>query len=408
MDHRPQTIVHRPQTIADKKLCATSGSGGHGLWTIDHGLWTVFRFSFFLFSILITGCALPFRGVVYLRPDLKDHKWLHARDLKAPETPFRFFESAPNDLGKRIGVNDWSPYVVPIWRNLDELVAAHPNQALVIIRNDTVLYEHYADGDKAHLHPSYSVAKSFTSALVGFAIQDGLIGSLDDLVSTYLPGLSKDPRYNRVKLKHLLNHTSGIEHPLTVDGLLYYGKYLGKATRFIKFKREPGVDQAYMNMNVWLLGQVLEKVTGAPLNEYMQTKIWIPLGMESDARWSADRKERIKPYCCIQATALDYAKFGRLYMKKGNWQGEQLLNKDWVESTLARDTTEGGTFGYHNCWYIGYKEYNDFMAIGLYKQHIYINPDRNIIIISMNERPHSKAQKSLNWEDIFHQIVDQL
>ncbi len=366
-----------------------------------------FPLTLLIIPILLASCAIPFRGVVYLRPDLKDHKWLHALDVKAPETPFRFYQGETNNLGKKIGLNDWSPYVVPIWRSLDELVVAHPNQALVIIRNDTVLYEHYAD-DRAHLHPSYSVAKSFTSALVGFAIHDGLIGSLDDLVSSYLPGVSTDPRYERVKLKHLLNHTSGIEHPLTVDGLLYYGKYLGRATRFIKFKNEPGTNQAYMNMNVWLLGQVLEIVTGAPLNEYMQAKIWIPLGMESDARWSADRKERIKPYCCIQATALDYAKFGRFYMKKGNWQGEQLLSKEWVESTLARDTTDGGTFGYHNCWYIGYKDYNDFMAIGLYKQHIYINPDKNIIIISMNERPRSKAQKALNWEDIFRQIVDQL
>lgn len=369
---------------------------------------SLYRFSVFFFPLLLAGCALPMRGVVYLRPDLKDHQWLHALDIKAPETPFRFTECEPNNLGERIGLNDWSPYVVPLWRNLNELLEAHPNQAFIIIRNDTILYQHYADKDPKHLHPSYSVAKSFTSALVGFALQDGLIGSLDELISDHLPDLCDDPRYKRVKLKHLLNHTSGIEHPLTVDGLLYYGKYLGKASRFIKFKNEPGTNQAYMNMNIWLLGQMLEKVTGAPLNEYMQAKLWIPLGMESDARWTADRKDRIKPYCCIQATALDYAKFARLYLNKGNWNGEQLLSKDWVESTLSRDTTEGGTFGYHNCWYIGYKEYNDFMAIGLYKQHLYINPDKNVIMVSMNERPRSNAQKALNWEDIFRQIVDQL
>lgn len=368
---------------------------------------TFYHFSFFLFTLSIAGCALPMRGVVYLRPDLKDHKWLYALDIKAPETPFRFYESEPNDLGDRIGLNDWSPYVVPIWRSLNELVQAHPNQALIIIRNDTILYQHYAI-DAQMKHPSYSVAKSFTSALVGFAVQDGLIKSTDELIADYLPGISEDPRYGRLKIKHLLNHTSGIEHPLTVDGLLYYGRNLKRANKYIKFVNEPGTNQAYMNMNVWILGQLLEKVTGAPLNEYMQAKLWIPLGMESDARWTADREERIKPYCCIQATALDYAKFGRFYLKKGNWQGEQLLNKDWVETTLSRDTTDGGTFGYHNCWYIGYKDYNDFMAIGLYKQHIYINPNKNIIIISMNERPKSNAQKALNWEDIFRQIVDQL
>ena len=101
---------------------------------------TIFnRFSFFLFALLIAGCALPMRGIVYLHPDLKDHKWLHAHEIKASETPFRFEESKPNDLGKQIGINDWSPAVVPIWRTLDEMVEAHPNQALVVIRNDTVL-----------------------------------------------------------------------------------------------------------------------------------------------------------------------------------------------------------------------------------------------------------------------------
>ena len=359
-------------------------------------------------ALSVAGCAVPFRGLVYLRPDLKDHKWLHAHEIKAAETPFRFQESKPNDLGSRIGINDWSPVVVPVWRTLDEMVKAHPNQALVIIRNDTVLYSHYDENETERLHPSYSVAKSFTSALLGFAVQDGLVKSVDDLIAHYLPGICEDPRYKRLKIKHLLNHTSGIEHPLTVDGLLYYGKNLKRANNYIEFKHEPGTNQAYMNMNVWILGQLLEKVTGAPLNEYMEAKIWIPLGMESNARWTADKGERIKPYCCLQATALDYAKFGRFYLKKGNWQGKQLLNKDWIDWSLSRDTTEGGTFGYHNYWYLGYKDYNDFMAIGLYKQHIYVHPGKNIIIVSMNDRPRSKAQKALNWEDVCRQIVDQL
>jgi CubicO group peptidase (beta-lactamase class C family) len=362
----------------------------------------------FLFPVFLAGCALPIKSIVYLRPDLKDHKRMNARTMKAPEKAFCFHQNERENFGDVVKVNDWSPAVVPLWRSLNELVEAHPNQALVIIRNDTVLFEHYDDNENLRLHPSYSVAKSFTSALVGFALQDGLISSLDEYVADYLPDWSDDPRYRKVQLKHLINHTSGIEHPLTVDGLLYYGSYLGKAKRFIKFENEPGTNQAYMNMNIWLLGQVLEKVTGAPLNEYMQAKIWIPLGMESDAKWTADKKDRIKPYCCIQATALDYAKFGRLYLNKGNWNGEQLLSEEWVNSTLARDTTEGGTYGYHNCWYIGHKEYNDFMAIGLYKQHIYINPDKNIIIVSFNDRPRSAAQKALNWEDVFRQVVDQL
>lgn len=369
----------------------------------------LYPLSLFLLSTTLIGCALPIRGIVYLHPDLKDHTWLRAHEIQAPEEDlFRFSSAEPNNLGQQIGINDWSPAVVPIWRTLDELVKAHPNQALVIIRNDTVMYSHYVDGNKNRLNPSYSVTKSFTSALVGFAIQDGLVASVEDHIADYLPGICKDERYQRVKIKHLLNHTSGIEHPLTVDGLLYYGRNLKRANNYIKFKNEPGTNQAYMNMNVWILGQLLEKVTGAPLDEYMEAKLWIPLGMESPARWTSDKNDWIKPYCCLQATALDYAKFGRLYLNHGNWEGEQVLNQEWVDWSLTRDTTEGGTFGYHNCWYLGHKPNNDFMAIGLYKQHIYVNQNKNIIIVSLNDRPKTKAQKKMNWEDVCRQIVDQL
>ena len=95
--------------------------------------------------------------------------------------------------------------------------------------------------------------------MVGFAVQDGLINSMNDPISNYLPHLSNDERYARVKIKHLLNHTSGIEHPLTVDALLYYGKNLRRANNYIKFKNEPGTNQAYMNMNVWILDNCWKK-----------------------------------------------------------------------------------------------------------------------------------------------------
>lgn len=367
---------------------------------------TAFPVLLFSITLILSGCAIPLKSVVYLKPDLRDHKRMPYLTVNAPETPFTFYKSPDTTFGERVRVNDWSPAVVPLWRSLNELVQAHPNNALVIIRNDTILYEHYRHG-KEKRHPSYSVAKSFTSALTGFAVQDSLL-SLEDSVNRYLPEWSDDPRYRKLKVKHLLNHTSGIEHPLTVDGLLYYGNNLKRAKRHIRFKHRPGFNQAYMNMNIWMLGQILEKVTGGPLSSYLEEKIWIPLGMESDARWTASKRQRIKPYCCLQATARDYAKFGRLYLNGGEWQGEQLLDEAWVDGTLSRDTTDGGTFGYHNCWYLGYQRYSDAMAIGLYKQHIYIYPKKGIIMVSMNDRPRSRAQKALNWEDIFRQIVDQI
>jgi CubicO group peptidase (beta-lactamase class C family) len=356
---------------------------------------------------MISGCGMPARSFILLTPDHKDVYRMPALPLTAPPAPFRFQESANKDLGKRLRLNVWAP-LVPVTRNLDQVLEWYPNQAFVIIRNDTVLYEYYREGKSAAQFPSYSVAKSFISALVGFALQDGLLGSINDPVAKYLPGICDDPRYGRVTLQHLLNHTSGMEHSLTIDGLLYYGNHIDKGFRHMRFVHEPGTNQAYMNINTLLLGFVLEKVTGAPLSTYMQQKLWTPLGMEYDAQWSTDRDGRIKPYCCLQAAARDYAKLGRLYMHKGEWQGQQLLNRSWIEQSIARDTTDGGTFGYHNSWYIGYGPYGDFLAIGLYRQHLYVYPEKGIVIVALNRRPHGKEEKKFNFEDFLHQLVDQL
>jgi CubicO group peptidase (beta-lactamase class C family) len=170
---------------------------------------------------------MPFKAFFLLTPDHKDVHRMPAKELKAPQVPFQFHESADKGLGKRLKMNVWAP-LVPVTRNLDQILEWYPNQAFVIIRNDTVLYEKYREGDPSAQHPSYSVAKSFTSALVGFALQDGLLGSINDPVAKYLPGICDDPRYAKVTLQHLLNHTSGMEHSLTIDGLLYYGNDLEK------------------------------------------------------------------------------------------------------------------------------------------------------------------------------------
>lgn len=359
-----------------------------------------------LCCILLLGCAAPFKSLFLLKPDTKDVDRMALSVVKAPEIPFEFTRSN-SDWGSQLKVNDWSP-VVPVWRNLNELVNHHPNEALVVIRNDTILYENYKDSNPEKLLPSYSVAKSFTSALVGFAIQDGFINSLDEPISNYLTLDVEDERFDSITIGQLLNHTSAIQHALTVDALLYYGNDLSKANKHIELKNDPGTDQSYMNMNIWLLGQILEKTIGTTLVEYLEQKLWKPLGMENEAKWAKDKNGHTKPYCCLHAKARDYAKFGRLYLNKGNWNGKQLLNQEWIENTLKRDTTDGGTFGYRNSWYLGYAEYNDFMAIGLHKQHLYVNPDKNVIIVSLNTRPKTKAQSTLNWEDICRQIVDQL
>jgi CubicO group peptidase (beta-lactamase class C family) len=176
----------------------------------------------------------------------------------------------------------------------------------------------------------------------------------------------------------------------------------------VEFSSKPGTNQEYLNINIQLLGLVLHRITGKLPAEYLTDKLWKPLGMCSDAQWTKDRKGENLTFCCMGATALDYAKFGRLYLNKGDWNGKQIVSKEWCEKSVERDTTEGSSFGYNYCWHIGEKEYGDYMADGLYKQHIYVQPSKKIIIVLMADRENQLKAERVMWRNVFHQVVDQL
>ncbi len=352
------------------------------------------------------GC-LPVRALFLTSPDHKDSERFDSDIIKAGNQPFQF-SKADKRWEKQLKVNDWTTDL-PVFLAIEDVVAKHNTSALVIIRNDTILTEYFKEGSAAdEKHASYSMAKSVTSALIGIAIQEGYIGSVDELVKQYLPELNFHPYFDKLTIRHLLNHTSGIKYSLTIDALIYYGKDVWKGINQIDFDTLPGTKQSYLNTNSQLLGMVLERATKTTTSQYLQTKIWQPLGMESDAFWSTDNKGQAKTYCCLNATAYDYAKFGRLYLNNGNWQGKQIINEAWVKQSIARDTTHGSSHGYNFSWHIGLKGYNDFMAIGLYKQHIYINPEKQLIIVLLNHKEDKLKAERVNWWYVFRQIADQL
>ena len=194
-----------------------------------------------------------------------------------------------------------------------------------------------------------------------------------------------------------------------MDADIYYGRDIWNGVKQIDFEQAPGKIQSYLNINYQLLGIVLERATGISPVKYLEEKLWKPLGMESDAFWSADKKNSLeKTFCCLNATAKDYAKFGKLFLSYGKWEGKQVINKHWIDQSISRDTTEGSSFGYNFGWHIGLKEYSDFMANGLYKQHIYINPEKNLIIVSLNRKEDKLKAERVNWWYVFRQIADEL
>ena len=284
-----------------------------------------------LASITITSCKLG-RFVFYNFADINDYKKFQSRPLHNDSLKYHFILS---DNGKfPITINDKNLNEVPF----DQYLKDTKTVAFLIIKNDTIQYEKYFKGyDKERIVPSFSMAKSITSILIGCAIDEGLIESVDEPITVYIPELKKNG-FEKVTIKHLLQMTSGIKfnesyiNPFGDAASFYYGLNLRKNIGKMKMKSEPGKKFEYVSGNTQLLGLILERsLKGKTVTRYLQDKLWTPLGMEYDASWSIDRNKNglEKTFCCINARARDFAKIGRLYLNKGNWNGKQIVSQKW-------------------------------------------------------------------------------
>ncbi len=359
-----------------------------------------------LLEIVILGCmvsCVPINSILLGRPDKKDANRFASKTIDAQKTKFQFEKAISQPL---IKVNDWTNDL-PEFNSLQKLCENHEVRELLVIKNDTIQFNYRKD-KKQKLHSSYSMSKCVVSCLIGMAIDDGFIESEKQYVKEYLPELIKNKNSEKLKIKHLLNHTSGIKSSLAMDARIYYGNDIQKEIEKVRFECAPGEYQNYLNINTQLLGIILEKAIGKSVSEYAKERLWYPIGISNEVMWSTDKKGIEKAFCCISASALDYAKFGRLYLHGGLWNHKRILSEYWYNQSIKRDTSDGSSFNFNYSWHIGLKKYGDFMAIGLYKQHLYIYPEKGIIIVLNNDRENQLEAERVNWWNIFRQIADQL
>lgn len=288
-------------------------------------------------------------------------------------------------------------------RDLDEYFERSRATGLIVIKDDEVVFERYALGaDETSLFTSMSVAKSIVSTLVGFAIDDGLIESVDDPIDKYVPEL-KGTGYEGVPIKAVLQMSSGISftedygsstsdsYKIWVETVAYRTKrlddYVAEMTRF----QEPFASFNYKGVDTAALGWLVSSVTGKNLSDYAAEKIWGPLGMEADANWGLDGRSDDATeiaFCCVNATLRDYARFGLFMLHEGEWNGEQLLSDDWVAAATVPDGDQvevgklypGYPLGYGFQWWT-FEEYDGaYSAIGVNGQFIYVIPEKNMVI----------------------------
>jgi len=346
-------------------------------------------------------------------PESDDYKLFASRKIESGPHTFHFYKPEYElKLGETIEVD--SRKMDATNKPLDEFLKDYKTLSFLIIRNDTVLHEFYDESKTdTSVVNSFSIAKAFISALVGIAISDGKIQGTDTRITDYFPEL-QNQGFEAVTIDHLLDHTSGIhykENKKHVGGAqeFYWGKNLSENIFNIRPFYVPGERFEYSNINSQLLALILKRATGMNVSQYLEEKIWKPLEMEYPASWSLSSNEpdgTEKAFCCLNARTIDFAKFGRLYLNRGNWNGKQIIPESWIDQTIHSSKDNGQRLTYHYNWGIGPKKYGSFFAIGLYGQFIYVYPEKKVIIVRFG-----KADLNYNPPFLYHtllQICDQL
>lgn len=289
---------------------------------------------------------------------------------------------------------------------------------MIVLHDDVIVYEEYFEGsDETTRHVSWSVAKSFTSAMVGIAIDEGHIDDIMDPVTKYVPSL-KESGYNEVPIKHIVQMSSGIRFNEdyadydsdinTMGAMLALNKPIDDFIVSLVNELEPGTVNRYVSMDTQVLGMLLSNATGQTLTSYFEEKIWKPLGAESDAYWNVDGGGMELCFGFLNAVLRDYARFGLLYMHEGRKGDNQIVPKDWVAASVVPDAPhlmpgtdrtdiEGMGYGYQ--WWIPVDADGEFLAIGVYNQMIYVNT-RKKVVIAKNSANHRYLEDNYLSEPI--------
>jgi CubicO group peptidase (beta-lactamase class C family) len=327
---------------------------------------------------------------------------IYHRDAPEPTSPRESMATALDSTGG-----------TEVTKPLETFLEDTGTTAFLVTRDDALLYEGYFNGyDRTSTQTSFSTAKSFVSALVGVAIEEGHIGSVDDPITEYIPEL-EGQGMDEITIRHLLTMSSGLEYsgegggggPLGDDAKTYYDPNLRELALTVKPEVEPGTRWEYNNYHPLLLGMVLERATDRPVATYLSQKIWRPLGMEADGSWSLDSEASgfEKMESGINARAINFAKFGRLYLNGGEWNGEQVVPASWVEESTRVDTTSDPADFYQYFWWVDVvePERGRFMARGNLGQYIYVVPDKDLVIVRMGE-----SFGYDRWPELLHSIAD--
>jgi CubicO group peptidase (beta-lactamase class C family) len=349
----------------------------------------------FLLLFLVVGNLLLYfsgkwyyyKALVYNYVGIDDLELFHSRTIKAG-----------NPMPWPLGF-DYNQAPVP--DTLQNTISRFRSVAFLIVKDDSIRHEQYHEGyGKSSLSNSFSMAKSVVGLLVGIALDEGKIKSLDQPVHEFYPEYNQGEN-RKLTIRHLMMMSSGLDYDESYTSLTspttraYYDTKLRQQMNELCVVEEPGKQFVYRSSDTQVLGIVLKAATKMSLSDYATQKLWIPLGAEHDAQWSLDDENGDeKAYCCIYSNARDFARVGQLVLNKGKWRGKQIVSEKFIqEMTVASPLMDEGkpnqTYGFQ--WWIyehlGQKAY---YARGILGQYIFVIPDQKMVIVRLG---HERAEK---------------
>ncbi len=280
--------------------------------------------------------------------------------------------------------------------------------AFVVIQHNQIVFEQYWDDfDQQSRTNSFSMAKGVLSLLVGAAIQDGYIKSVDQAVQDFLPEWT-DFQGDTLKIKHLLTMSAGVDWDESYSSLFskttqaYYGKDLWGLTQTEKLIEKPGVVFNYQSGVSMMIAFLLQKATGKSISEYASVKLWTPMGAEEDAWWSTDKKDGMeKAYCCYHSNARDFARLGQLLLNKGKWNNVQLIDSVYLEETITPASyltyipkpsgdivykPRPNTFYGYQMWIANYHDMQIPFYRGILGQYVFAVPELDAVIVRLGHK----------------------
>lgn len=293
---------------------------------------------------------------------------------------------------------------VSLTNDQEQLNLDNKTVAMLLIKNDSVYFEKYYDGygidSKSN---SFSMAKSYVAALLGKAIMEGYIQSLDQRVIDFIPDI-KGEFASVVTVGDLASMSSGQKwdeayySPTSVTTAAYFVKDLSKLIIEQPINEAPGKSYEYKSGTTQLLGMVIAKATGKTLTDYLYESFWNPMGAEHESLWQLDSDETgiEKAYCCIASNARDFARLAKLYKNHGRWEGKVLLDSTFISKSITPRFEESPQYGY-SWWLKNYKGHEVFMNRGHLGQYVLTFPKENLILVRLG---HTKGPNG-NTDDPF-------